>query len=199
MPAPTDDATKQPTSLKEVLRVARAWLRGGWRAAHDIDPEFWRNLQRELLAGRQWLDRSIVLAYAAATGAIVVAFTLLAEAAIHGFRQVEGWGDHGRYFTLLWTPALTVVLLWWTRRYVPGAGGSGIPQVVLSLEKDLPPSQSIWLVSMRVSLHKIGLVSGGLLAGLSIGREGPRSRSAPASWSAPDAGCRRSRASTRTT
>jgi H+/Cl- antiporter ClcA len=28
-------------------------------------------------------------------------------------------------------------------------------------------------VSLRVSLHKIGLVSGGLLAGLSIGREGP--------------------------
>ena len=36
-----------------------------------------------------------------------------------------------------------------------------------------PPAQSAWLVSLRVSLHKIGLVSGGLLAGLSIGREGP--------------------------
>ena len=34
-------------------------------------------------------------------------------------------------------------------------------------------SQRSWLVSLRVSLHKIGLVSGGLLAGLSIGREGP--------------------------
>ena len=30
-----------------------------------------------------------------------------------------------------------------------------------------------WLASLRVSLHKIALVSGGLLAGLSIGREGP--------------------------
>ena len=36
-----------------------------------------------------------VLAYAAATGVIVVGFTLLAEAATHGFRQIEGWGAHG--------------------------------------------------------------------------------------------------------
>jgi hypothetical protein len=70
-------------------------------------------------------------------------------------------------------PALTVALLWWTRRFVPGALGSGIPQVVRALDDDLPPSQRAWLVSLRVSLHKIGLVSGGLLAGLSIGREGP--------------------------
>lgn len=199
MAAPIDDAAAQPTSLKGVVRVARAWLHGGWRAARDVDPEFWRNLQRELLAGRQWADRAVVLVYAAATGAIVVAFTLLAEAAIHGFRQVEAWGDHGRYFTLLWTPALTVVLLWWTRRFVPGAGGSGIPQVVRALEEDLPPPQSAWLVSMRVSLHKIGLVSGGLLAGCPSVARAPRSRSVPASWSVPDAGCRRSRVSTRTT
>lgn len=150
-----------------------AWLRGGWRAAHDVDPEFWRNLQRELLAGRQWVDRAVVLAMAAATGAIVVGFTLLAERAIEGFRWLEHWGEHGRFLTLLWTPALTVALLWWTRRFVPGAVGSGIPQVVRALEDDLQPSQRAGLASLRVSLHKIGLVSGGLLAGLSIGREGP--------------------------
>ena len=156
-----------------LVRVARAWLRGGWRAARNIEPDFWANLQRELLAGRQWLDRFVVLAFAAITGVVVVAFTLLAEAAIHGFRLLEGWGPHGRYLTLLWTPALTVALLWWTRRFVPGAMGSGIPQVVRALDDDLQPAQRAWLVSMRVSLHKIGLVSGGLLAGLSIGREGP--------------------------
>lgn len=154
-------------------RGVRSWLAHGWQAAHDIEPEFWRNLKRELLAGRQWIDRVIVLAFAAATGAIVVCFTLLAEAAIHGFRQLEQLGPHGRFLTLFWTPALTVALLWWTRRFVPGAQGSGIPQVVRALDDDLRPSQAAWLASIRVSLHKIGLVSGGLLAGLSIGREGP--------------------------
>lgn len=163
-----------PGARQSAARVARAWLHGGWRAAQAIEPEFWRNLHRELLAIRPWIDRAIVLAHAAATGGIVVAFTLLADAAIHAFRLIEGWGPHGRYLTLLWTPALTVAVLWWARRFVPGALGSGIPQVVRALDDDqLQPTQQAWLASLRVSLHKIGLVSAGLLAGLSIGREGP--------------------------
>ncbi len=173
MSTPLDPSATRPPLLAAVWRIARAGMQGGWQAARSIEPDIWRNLQRELLAGRQWLDRAIVLAYAAATGAVVVAFTLLAEAAIHGFRQIESWGEHGRYLTLLWTPALTVAVLWWTRRYVPGALGSGIPQVVRALDDDVQPSQRAGLASLRVALHKIGLVSGGLLAGLSIGREGP--------------------------
>jgi H+/Cl- antiporter ClcA len=173
MSAPLDEASPRAPWPMAAVRMARAVLGVGWRAARDVEPEFWHNLQRELLAGRQWIDRAVVLAYAAATGAIVVAFTLLAEAAIDGFRHLEGWGPHGRWLTLLWTPALTVALLWWARRFVPGAQGSGIPQVVRALDDDLPAAQSAGLVSLRVSLHKIGLVSGGLLAGLSIGREGP--------------------------
>ena len=158
---------------RRLFRIARVWLAGGRDAVHNVEPEFWANLRRELLVAQPWLDRAIVLGFAAATGAVVVGFTLLAEAAIHGFRRLEGWGDFGRYLTLIWTPLLTVGLLWWTRRYVPGALGSGIPQVMRALEPDVQPSQRAWLASWRVSLHKIGLVSGGLLAGLSIGREGP--------------------------
>ena len=167
--APTPD----PPTPGSALRAARAWLRGGWRAVHDVEPEFWRNLLAELQAGRQWVDRGVVLGFAALTGLLVVGFTLLAEAASHGFRQVEQWGPYGRYLPLVWTPALTVALLWWTRRYVPGALGSGIPQVVRALEDDLATPQRESLVSLRTSLHKIGLVCGGLFAGLSIGREGP--------------------------
>ncbi|MBL8313294.1 MAG: chloride channel protein [Rubrivivax sp.] len=154
-------------------QLGRAWLRGGWRAVHDVEPEFWRNLLNELRAGRQWVDRGVVLGFAALTGLLVVGFTLLAEAASHAFVQIEQWGSYGRYLPLVWTPALTVALLWWTRRYVPGALGSGIPQVVRALEDDLAQPQRDGLVSLRTSLHKVGLVCGGLFAGLSIGREGP--------------------------
>jgi H+/Cl- antiporter ClcA len=66
-----------------------------------------------------------------------------------------------------------VALLWWTRRFVPGALGSGIPQVVRALDDDPPPGAAAKLVSLKLSLHKVVLVSGGMLAGLSIGREGP--------------------------
>jgi H+/Cl- antiporter ClcA len=133
----------------------------------------WRNLQREVLAGRQWIDRAVVLAYAIATGAVVVGFTLLAETASHAFGRIQQLGPYADFLPLLWTPLLTVLLLWWTRRFAPGALGSGIPQVVRALDDDLHPAQLSWLVSLRLSMHKIVLVSGGLLAGLSIGREGP--------------------------
>lgn len=139
----------------------------------DHQPDFWSNLRNELSSGTQWIDRAVVLAYAAATGLVVVAFTLLAEAASAGFEGLRGWGEFGPWLPLLWTPALTVALLWWTRRFAPGAQGSGIPQVVLALDDDTGEMQRRGLVSLRLSLHKIGLVAGGLLAGLSIGREGP--------------------------
>ena len=147
----------------------------GWygRAMRDVEPDFWRNLREELAAGRQWVDRSVVLGYAALTGLVVVGFTLLAEAASHGFEQMRTSHAWAPWLMLLWTPLLTVALLWWTRRFVPGAMGSGIPQVVRALDDGLTPEERSFLVSLRVSLHKIGLVAGGLLAGLSIGREGP--------------------------
>ncbi len=140
---------------------------------HATEPDFWRDLRDELLAGRQWVDRAIVLCYAAITGLIVVGFTLLAEQASHGFAALTRLGAYGPYLALLWTPCLTVAVLWWTRRFAPGAMGSGIPQVVRALDDDLPHAQRSWLVSLRLSLHKVGLVAAGLLAGLSIGREGP--------------------------
>jgi H+/Cl- antiporter ClcA len=174
--SPPDADEKRPprrNPLLDILRLGQALLHGGWRKTREIEPAFWNNLQNELLTWHQWRDRAVVMLCAAATGLVVVGFTLLAEAASHGHEALRQWGDHGRYLLLLWTPLLTVGLLWWTRRFVPGAAGSGIPQVVRALDDDLQPAQRAWLVSLRIALHKIALVSGGLLAGLSIGREGP--------------------------
>ena len=105
---------------------------GGWAWGWRFDD--WRRRGRELRAalpdGAPWLDRVVVLAYATATGLAVVGFTLWSEAASHGFdtlRQVE---PYTAYLALLWTPALTVGVLWWTQPWVPSAVGSGIPQVV---------------------------------------------------------------------
>jgi len=127
-------------------------------------------VRSELAVGPHWVDRAVVLAYAVMTGLVVVAFTLLAEVASEGFALAC---SAGLWLSLLWTPLLTVAVLWWTRRFAPGAQGSGIPQVVAALDDTLPQRQRSLLVSLKLSLHKVGLVSGGLLAGLSIGREGP--------------------------
>lgn len=139
----------------------------------DLKYDFLRNVRTELAAGRQWRDRTIVLTYAVITGLVVVAFTLLAEIASAGFEHLLHLEVVGPWLPLVWTPALTVALLWWTRRFAPGAHGSGIPQVVAALDDTLPQHDRSSLVSLRLSVEKVVLVSGGLLAGLSIGREGP--------------------------
>lgn len=156
-----------------MLVDVRLRLRRAWRLVRAVEPEFWRQLGAELSSFRPWIERSVVLAYAALTGLIVVAFTYLADAASHGFASIRQIGPQAQYLPLLWTPALTVLVVWWTRRFAPGAVGSGIPQVMRALDDSLDSVQRSWLVSLRLSLHKIGLVSVGLLAGLSIGREGP--------------------------
>lgn len=172
-----------PPSDDHTLTLGRSWW-SRWRdkvlglmssqaSPHATEPDFWRHLRDELLAGRQWIDRAVVLGYAAVTGLLVVGCTLLGELASHGFSALQRVPDVGPYLPLLWTPALTAALLWWTQRFAPGAAGSGIPQVLRALDDDLPEPQRCWLVSLRLSLQKIGLVAGGLLAGLSIGREGP--------------------------
>ncbi len=140
---------------------------GGALAPH------WQRLRARLLAPGPWLDRVVVLAWAAATGLVVVGFTVLAEAASHAFGRLTTADAAGPWVALVLTPLGAAGLLAWTRRFAPGAQGSGIPQVVRALDDDLSATQERWLVSMRLSLHKVLLVSGGLLAGLSIGREGP--------------------------
>lgn len=121
-----------------------------------------------------WFDRVVVLAFAAWTGAAVVAFAWVADRAIalnSAMRATGPWA--GEIAALVLAPAATVLILWWTRRFAPAAAGSGIPQVIRALEEDLPSRSRAFLVSTRLALHKIGLVSAGLAAGLSIGREGP--------------------------
>jgi len=139
--------------------------------AMQREPDFLDNLRSELRDGRRWLDRSIVLAYAVAAGLSVVVFTMLAEWAFGVFERIFHSG-HG-WAVLLWTPAVTAAVVWATRRWVPGASGSGIPQVIAALEPGLTEPQRGRFVSLRLSAAKILLSSAGFMAGLSIGREGP--------------------------
>lgn len=134
------------------------------------EPDFLQNLRDEMGDGRQWLDRAIVIAYAVLAGLAVVGFTLLADAAFGGYQALRGalW-----WAPLVWTPALTALIVWATRRWAPGAAGSGVPQVLTALAPETPMAARPRFVSLRLSLAKIAAVAGGLLAGLSVGRQGP--------------------------
>jgi H+/Cl- antiporter ClcA len=139
-------------------------------SSSNHEPDFLGNVRAEFSDVRQWLDRAIVLAYAVAAGLAVVGFTLLSEWAFGQFGHLRSLNP---WLVLLWMPALTGGIVWATRRWFAGAGGSGIPQVMASLDPALPAEHQSRFVSLRLSLGKIGLSSLGLLGGLSLGREGP--------------------------
>jgi H+/Cl- antiporter ClcA len=119
---------------------------------------------------RLWTGRTVVLASAVLAGLAVVAFTWLTEHALKLFFVFETrywWGP------LLWTPVCTAASVWVTRRYAPGAAGSGIPQVMAALTSEVPAASRGLFVSLRLSAAKMLLTAWGLLGGLSLGREGP--------------------------
>ncbi len=133
-------------------------------------PDFVTALRSDLTNWRQWVARVVVMVYAAVAGLAVVAFTGMSEWALQGFFSLQTWQPLA---PLLWTPVWTAALVWMTVRWAPGAAGSGIPQVMAALSPNTAVQHLPLFVSLRLSLAKILLTSGGLFAGLAIGREGP--------------------------
>jgi len=119
---------------------------------------------------RAWTGRALVLAFAAAAGLTVVAFTWMTERAFELFEQMQ----QGYWWSpLLWTPLCTAAIVWVMRRYAMGSAGSGIPQVMAALDASVSPANRSLFVSLKLTLAKMALATWGLLAGLSLGREGP--------------------------
>ncbi len=127
-------------------------------------------IKRELYDWHLWTGRGIVIAFAAIAGMTVVAFTWLTEHAIAQFFSVQKiyW-----WAPLIWTPISSAAIVWLTLHFAPGAAGSGIPQVMAALEPDAHGPARQLFVSLRLSFAKVALTTWGLLAGLSLGREGP--------------------------
>ena len=133
---------------------------------HDVRTAF----RREIISPHLWATRAVVVSTAALAGLVVVGFTWLAEAAFALFRSLEG---QAWWLPIAWTPLCCAAVVWATGRYARGAAGSGIPQVMAALDPALSGGRRPLLVSLRLSMAKIGLTSAGLLGGLSLGREGP--------------------------
>jgi H+/Cl- antiporter ClcA len=133
-------------------------------------PHFLTAFKQEMVNWRMWLGRGMVLVFAAIAGLSIVAFTWLGERALMTFHLVHAnWW----WAPLVWTPLSTAAIVWITRRFVPGAAGSGIPQVMAALEPEAMGRDHSIFVSLKLSVAKVFLTVWGLLAGLSLGREGP--------------------------
>ena len=103
--------------------------------------------------------------------AIGLAATLFALAADAAAEQFTDYAKRYPYAPLVTTPLIFAALVWVTRRYVPLARGSGIPQVIAAQANPEQVTRS--LVSIRTVLGKALLTLAAVMGGASVGREGP--------------------------
>jgi len=101
-------------------------------------------------------------------GLVALLFASVSDLAQHLFATVAG---RAGLLPLLLTPAGFALLVWLTRRYVPDARGSGIPQVIAAAQ--LPHPEHSPLIALHTAGTKLALTVAGLLVGASSGREGP--------------------------
>lgn len=132
----------------------------------------WGNTRRWRAAYlRFWGGRLTIWAGAICVGLLAVLFAELAEAAVRAF---HGMAERAWWWPLFVCPAGGALVVWATRRYFPGAEGSGIPQTIAEIHHDKhPPAHWRPLLSLRIVLGKIALGAAALFAGFSCGREGP--------------------------
>jgi len=136
---------------------------GGPRARN---PGRWARAWRSL---GDWQSKLVFWAGAVATGAVAVAFAWGSDRALALFR----WGaSRSDWWPWLVPPLGLALVTWVTRRFFPGAQGSGIPQTIAALAVSDPHARNR-LLSLRIAVGKLLLTLAGLASGASVGREGP--------------------------
>lgn len=113
--------------------------------------------------------RMAALAGAVLLGLAAIAFARCGEIAQNLFGRLVGAYPLAPFIL---TPLTFASVVWMTRRYWPAARGSGIPQVMAASHKPEAQNQGN-LISLRTAFAKFGCTLAMLLAGGSVGREGP--------------------------
>jgi H+/Cl- antiporter ClcA len=124
---------------------------------------------KTLLSVPHWKSRLLLWGAAAAVGGAAVGFAGLADIAQAALRRLVGTSP---WLPWLLAPAGFFATALLTRRYFPGAEGSGIPQTIFALRANAGARGEAFL-KPRVVIGRVGLAAAGLLCCGSIGREGP--------------------------
>lgn len=118
---------------------------------------------------RLWQRRLAFLLGAVAVGLAAAWFAFLADWAQEAFFAL-------RAHSLWWASAATiagfVLCAELTRRFAPGARGSGIPQAIAARRRETAEERTP-LIGFKVTALKVVLTLFGLAIGASVGREGP--------------------------
>jgi H+/Cl- antiporter ClcA len=126
-------------------------------------------MRRLRLRGRRAWRMAVIVAAAVAGGVLAVAFAKLCDLA--GGLHAD-WARRWPLAVLLLPPLVLPLTVWLTLTIAPESGGSGIPQVIAASE-EARRGQADPRVSLKTALFKMAVSAVLLLAGLSIGREGP--------------------------
>ncbi|SIT48480.1 Chloride channel core [Paraburkholderia piptadeniae] len=118
---------------------------------------------------RLWRQYGIFWLGAIAVGLTAVFYARLIDLGYNAFLglQKQHW-----WLPLALTPAVAAASVWLTRRFFPGAEGSGIPQVIATLHTN-PGASGARLLTFPILLGKIAVSFLAILGGFTIGREGP--------------------------
>lgn len=103
-------------------------------------------------------------------GLAALAFAKVADIANGLFHQMAAVAPLA---PLILTPAMFALCAFISRRFAPFSGGSGIPQVIAAIRTPANSPLFAALLDLRSALIKCVLTVGALLAGGSVGREGP--------------------------
>jgi H+/Cl- antiporter ClcA len=122
-----------------------------------------------LLTVRHLKSRLVFWTGAVLVGLAAVAFAIASEHAVELFKKLVALAP---WAPLIVSPLGLILVTWLTRRFFPGAQGSGIPQTIATLDTRGQALRDS-LLSIRIAIGKILLTILGLLSGASIGREGP--------------------------
>ncbi|PUA17046.1 chloride channel protein [Glaciimonas sp. PCH181] len=118
---------------------------------------------------RVWRKFGILWLGAVLVGLVAVLYARLIDAGSEIFRSMQ---QAHFWLPIIITPLAGVLCVWLTRRFFPGSEGSGIPQVIATLEEDTT-QRGLSLLSLKILAGKIGISFMAILGGFTIGREGP--------------------------
>ncbi|MBT4838009.1 MAG: chloride channel protein [Methylococcales bacterium] len=125
--------------------------------------------KRRMFSIQAWKVRLVFWIGALLVGLVAALFAIASDHANHLFLEFVKISP---YLPLIICPAGLMIIVWITRNFLPGTEGSGIPQVIASLESSGHNFRKS-LLSIKIAIGKIFLTLLGMLSGASIGREGP--------------------------
>ncbi|MBD2860020.1 chloride channel protein [Spongiibacter sp. KMU-158] len=128
-----------------------------------------RNNRRRLGTWEDWKTRAVFWLGALLVGVVIQGFAWLSEESYGVTQEIFA---HNPYLFLIITPLGLMAIAWLMNRFGKASKGSGIPQVLLVHKQTYHWLREPFL-SLRVAVLKVFLTCGALLAGATLGREGP--------------------------